>query len=598
VNAKDPIESLGASYESHAEGRRSEVRANPEEGQPQPVLNADNSEMAGDPRKLIPRTRGETLELMCQWIPLKLGADQSSRMEITSDVAFGAGGLTLFVAGFPGDEKYSHDDLVKGTIYHNKELGIATANPFARLRFYYDQARILTQVQVLPPSIASFHFSEFMLKFRGLDRLQRWPDLELDKREQALEAARLVYDFVRSLDRELADKIIVETEHGYFKGLPNDPLLFQVAAWSQSKSAVAVGESEIEAAVADTKERIKLRSEAREKAPRQPSQNSVLSATRLRTDPSFGGKSAPRPGLNGVVFERVLSGLLKRENIGRSELRRFTEMAAHNFEASIAGLRTVFEEEWFMPNAMAQLPIGDAGLAAGLAAAVEESASFRKAHPEYEARLSAAASQSIKQMEKDARAYLDQDPKNNLHFAFAVPLPSEGASAISNWLLDYLKAVQSLKTAFGDRVKADIRILARGAKLDSAFVKSIQRSGLAKIVEKDGNVGSQLNQFLGEHANALVFDLPSVMQGDIKPAYFGRLVRLENVLWENAFPIATPISFHAAQVDQITADLLNKITRDLPENAVVFRNGQLVILEAVRQLILEAEAGKLLARMA
>jgi hypothetical protein len=229
---------------------------------------------------------------------------------------------------------------------------------------------------------------------------------------------------------------------------------------------------------------------------------------------------------------------------------------------------------------------------------VEESANFRTIHPAFDAQLLVAARESVEQVEGKARVYLEQDLKNTLHFAFVLPFPTEGAPAISNWLLDYLKSIQSLKSVFGDRVKGDIRILARRAKLDDVFVRTIQRSGLAKIVEMDQNAGSQLNRFLGEHPNALVFDLPEVLQKEIKPGYSERLVGLERVLLKDVFPIAAPISFHTAQVDKITADLLNRIPQILPENAVAFRNGQLVILEAVRQLILETEAGKLFARMA
>jgi FMN phosphatase YigB (HAD superfamily) len=299
--------------------------------------------------------------------------------------------------------------------------------------------------------------------------------------------------------------------------------------------------------------------------------------------------------LNGVEarYDRIVNGVVNEGPVSIEELKWFVEVTARDIERVIRALRTSLEER-ILPTAFATMTAGKGGSVSWM----EESVNFGAAHPEYPAQLSAVSKQSITQMEKEARAYLEQNSKNGLRFAFAMPLPSGGASALSQWVLDYLRAIQSLRAAFGDRVRGDIRILARSTQLDRTFVKIVQRSGLAKIVEMDQSAGRQMNRFLGENRNALIFDLPETFQGEISPGYSERLVQLERVMWSDVYPIATPICFQAAQVDQITADLLNKIPQILPGNAVAFRNGQLVILETVRQLILEAAAGKLFAQMA
>lgn len=296
------------------------------------------------------------------------------------------------------------------------------------------------------------------------------------------------------------------------------------------------------------------------------------------SDTGFRGEMRLREAYAGV-----LDSVLRKKPVADNIVREFTELLRINFEGTVERLRSELRD--FMPMAFAEMAEAEDGFAGQM----EESVRFRTAHQEYDALLSLLANESLAQMEKSARAFLKHNDKKGLRFAFAMRLPAE------QWFLAYLQTLESLKGEFGDRVSGDILILARKAQLRQEFVKRVQRSGFAKIVEPDGNAALQLGRFLSERPNALAFD----MQDMLGSQFAERSVRLERVLWKDVYPIATPIVLQAAQVTQITADLLNKIARALPGNAAAFRNGQLVILEAVLKLILDrTQAERLFSQMA
>jgi len=290
-------------------------------------------------------------------------------------------------------------------------------------------------------------------------------------------------------------------------------------------------------------------------------------------------KETARPGLDGVVTA-VVNAVVKDQPIERSEFRLFFNRIEADFANSVRALRESIE-----PLAMAEVAGGSESVA--LVAKLNAALVFRKLHPKYDARLSAATSKSIQDMEEKARVLLeDPQEKGGLDFAFVVPVPSgSNGAGVSKWILEYAQAVGRLQKSFGSRVKGNIRILARASELDPGFVSEIQHLGLAKIIEHDGSAARGITEFMREYPNALAFGLPAGFEG-IGPEYAGRLVRLENVLWEEAYPVATPISFLAAQEKGIlTAELLGKIAEAIPGSAVAFRKGGLVILEAVREWI-------------
>ncbi|MCM8775040.1 MAG: hypothetical protein NC930_01605, partial [Candidatus Omnitrophica bacterium] len=219
----------------------------------------------------------------------------------------------------------------------------------------------------------------------------------------------------------------------------------------------------------------------------------------------------------------------------------------------------------------------------------------------HEEMLSGFVVRNLKAMEAVMKKYLEtHDEAEGLHFNLIIPFSSN--PDIQRWWVGFLKKIRAVSSLPGhqDRISADIRFLATTEEIRrfTDFFDTVRSTGMAEEIVLDQAAPKAVNSFLGRFQNAMIFAPPPELIRQVSMTEQHRLVGLEGLIWEQAFPVSMVIGFNAAMVNEITADMLRQIPAFFHEGMVTYNGSGLVVNAIARELILRASVSELISQMA
>jgi|GEM_PF-2382426 len=315
----------------------------------------------------------------------------------------------------------------------------------------------------------------------------------------------------------------------------------------------------------------------------------------------------------GTFGESTLRGDLK-DIRGRSELREFIDPVLRSLArpelkpekneladfAAWAGaqeadsMRRRLEDEAVKNPHYLVLMAGGSGDERNLHSRIQAEAKFAAAHPDAAEDRNRFVRGLLSEIESDARRFFETSPEGTLHYSFAFPL--EGSQKVQSWFLEYAETIKKIKSAYPGRVTSDLRLLVTREESQDAsrkeFFQRLARTG-AKTLETSSSEGAGmlLKLFVedGKNKNALVYGAQDLPVEGIDP---GRLVR-SKVNSESAFPVAVLLTRQLAQVSgHLPADLLGRLTQELPAGMLTFNGTGLEITTLAMELMYRFQADR------
>ncbi|MDP3919656.1 MAG: putative PEP-binding protein [Candidatus Omnitrophota bacterium] len=240
----------------------------------------------------------------------------------------------------------------------------------------------------------------------------------------------------------------------------------------------------------------------------------------------------------------------------------------------------------------------------------ERSLTFQLEHPEYVLRHAQFLYESPVLLESLIHAYLQVN--SQLNFSFVIPVPEN--REVQRWLVLFLAKLNDVINSGRYRsgqIQAHIGLLGSGGQFESVrpFLGQLKALQLEKLIDVSeirsdtAETTRALNKFIGPQGNTLLFTSDAAhydsLTRQVNREQQYRVIQLEDLLFSEAFPIATLLIFEVAGINELTKELLEGLPNQLPvQDKVGIRNGHLVIFESARELVLEATAAELIAAMA
>lgn len=291
-------------------------------------------------------------------------------------------------------------------------------------------------------------------------------------------------------------------------------------------------------------------------------------------------------------IDPVLRGLARPENKpGEAVLGSFAAWAGAEQTGSV---RQRLEDEAAKNPHYLVLMAGGAGDERNLLWRIQAEAKFAAAHPAAAEDREQFVRSLLAEVERDARQFFETSPDGTLHYSFAFPL--EGSQKVQSWFLEYAETIKKIKSSFPGRVTSDLRLLVTREESQDAsrreFFQRLARTG-AKTLETSSaeGAGMLLKLFVedGKNKNALVYGAQDLPVEGIDP---GRLVR-SKVNSESAFPVAVLLTRQLAQVSgYLPADLLGRLTQELPAGMLTFNGTGLEITTLAMELMYRFQADR------
>lgn len=222
----------------------------------------------------------------------------------------------------------------------------------------------------------------------------------------------------------------------------------------------------------------------------------------------------------------------------------------------------------------------------------------------YDKLMEQSLSSSLDAIEDHIEKFLSNQTEQGFHFNTVVPYSAN--PVIQKWWIGFLGRLQALADKQQNRGRLSANVLFLASSKDRAageiFFRKVEATQLATVVEINSKTAATVNLFLAMNPNALVFDMPETLAKQIarkkSDDEANPIVRLEGLIWEQAFPVSILLGLNAAKTSEITAELLKQIPGLFPQGMISFQGARLIIHQVARELMQRAEFARYIARMA